>query len=684
MERLRETGRDFGGICTRLLLEFLEWRVGSRGLEEVLADAGEERPATVLRDDATWSSYDQLRSLLEAASRRLGSPEELIHVGELPSIGAGSRPEITALLQTYGSPLEMALAVGQGVLGPGLDMGFEAVGPAELLMHVGLGEGLEPFPELCKFIAGMVPLSVRIFGLQPQKVAEIRCRHRGDDECLLRMAWDESEDLALQLEFTRFQLDVATSRMASFQRTVEEIVSSDDLDVVLRRIVEAATRATTATAFLLEVDVMPSVMRRYADGVEDDRLEEISARATAGEHGYLVVNVTSAQRDYGRIVVLDESGSLEFERPALQGYARLAATALDAALALEEARRQAETSRALLELSTSLAQLTSADELAARLARALPSVIDCDCAVVLLVNDGLAKVAGHHGLDATSTARIEGFEIDISGHDFPGVVVHTTSDASPMVATMLAATGLVALAAAPILVERGLVGLLVAGVRDRAARIVDDPSISVRFSGLAGQAAVALQNGLLLDRIRHQSLHDPLTELPNRALIIERAKQILARARRQRRPAAVLYIDLDGFKDINDTLGHASGDELLQMVARRLESTVRESDTVGRLGGDEFVVLVDDAELDAVGTVAQRLLEVLREPSTLSEGDRPVVVEASIGIAISDRSSANELMRQADIALYAAKAAGKDCYRFYEPEMRGSDRVDAETLDVNA
>jgi diguanylate cyclase (GGDEF)-like protein len=175
----------------------------------------------------------------------------------------------------------------------------------------------------------------------------------------------------------------------------------------------------------------------------------------------------------------------------------------------------------------------------------------------------------------------------------------------------------------------------------------------------------------LVDQIRFQALHDPLTGLPNRGLILDRTEQMLARARRTNVATAVLFIDLDGFKGVNDTLGHAAGDQLLCAVTARLALTMRESDSVGRLGGDEFIVLVDGATMDAgPELVAERLLAVLRAPFEL-EGlpNGPLTLTASIGIAAGLRPSATELLRDADIALYEAKTAGKDRFVVFQPEM---------------
>jgi diguanylate cyclase (GGDEF)-like protein len=173
-------------------------------------------------------------------------------------------------------------------------------------------------------------------------------------------------------------------------------------------------------------------------------------------------------------------------------------------------------------------------------------------------------------------------------------------------------------------------------------------------------------------QLRHQALHDGLTGLPNRVLARDRAEQMLARARRQQLPVAALYVDIDGFKDVNDSFGHAAGDELLRIVAGRLEDVVREGDTAARLGGDEFVVLVEGSTLDAgPELVAERLVEVLRQPYEMSGAiGRPLNLTASVGIASGLRGTAEELLRDADTALYQAKAAGKNRYTLFHSAMQ--------------
>jgi diguanylate cyclase (GGDEF)-like protein len=166
--------------------------------------------------------------------------------------------------------------------------------------------------------------------------------------------------------------------------------------------------------------------------------------------------------------------------------------------------------------------------------------------------------------------------------------------------------------------------------------------------------------------------HDTLTGLPNRSLILDRIEQKLTRARIQREPVAALFLDLDNFKAINDSLGHTAGDELLCAVAARLESVVRETDALGRLGGDEFVVVADGLSLAAgPELIAERLLEAFKEPFKLSAAeDASVLVRASVGIATGRRASAEELLRDADIAMYRAKWSGKNRYLLFESCMQ--------------
>lgn len=164
--------------------------------------------------------------------------------------------------------------------------------------------------------------------------------------------------------------------------------------------------------------------------------------------------------------------------------------------------------------------------------------------------------------------------------------------------------------------------------------------------------------------------HDPLTELPNRVLFTDRLDHDIHRAVRDNTQLAVLFIDLDHFKSVNDTLGHPLGDELLQIIARQLVQTVRASDTLARLGGDEFILLIEDITgIQDTVLIAQKLLNVFTQPFTLSGYD--LYLSASIGISVypTDGQESHELIKNAEAAMYQAKAKGRNTYHYYAREM---------------
>jgi diguanylate cyclase (GGDEF)-like protein/PAS domain S-box-containing protein len=198
-----------------------------------------------------------------------------------------------------------------------------------------------------------------------------------------------------------------------------------------------------------------------------------------------------------------------------------------------------------------------------------------------------------------------------------------------------------------------------------AKNLLDDPAVG----GVVVNYRDITERKALEEQLRHQAFHDVLTGLANRSLFRDRLGHALARAARGALPTAVLYLDLDDFKAINDRLGHAEGDRLLVAVGDRLRAATRAGDTVARLGGDEFAIIIEETDPDEAAQAADRILEALVPPFDLA--DRQVVARASIGIAIrtADGGDADELLRRADIAMYAAKARGGECHVTYEAEL---------------
>ena len=175
------------------------------------------------------------------------------------------------------------------------------------------------------------------------------------------------------------------------------------------------------------------------------------------------------------------------------------------------------------------------------------------------------------------------------------------------------------------------------------------------------------------DELSHLALHDQLTGLPNRALFIEQLGHAVARSRRRGSPVSVLFLDLDGFKAVNDTFGHEAGDEVLVGVADRLRRALRDEDMIARLGGDEFGIILEE-ELQGATLTAERIIRRFEKPWSSSSGISPVGVSIGISSRTGDEE-VDELLRQSDIAMYAAKAAGKGRWRVFSPDLGGELRA---------
>jgi diguanylate cyclase (GGDEF)-like protein len=216
-------------------------------------------------------------------------------------------------------------------------------------------------------------------------------------------------------------------------------------------------------------------------------------------------------------------------------------------------------------------------------------------------------------------------------------------------------------------VRRGKDALwVVAPARDRARSTVGaDQHALDALAVICSEAFARLQ---LTDEMVHYARHDPLTDLPNRGILLDRAAQALHRARRRGVRVALLFVDLDGFKPVNDRFGHAAGDAVLVEVARRLVANTRDIDTVARLGGDEFAVLLEDVAVGEVVEISDRILVSLAAGTEVA--GHKVTLAASIGIAYGDGSESGEaLLRHADLAMYEAKGRGKAQYVAYEPAI---------------
>jgi diguanylate cyclase (GGDEF)-like protein len=477
-------------------------------------------------------------------------------------------------------------------------------------------------------------------------------------------------------------------QLAELQRAISELATGDDPRVILQRISTRARSAVRAQRCLLVVDLSgEGDLTIVADGLDEQSADSVVADLaegrSPGEGAWVVVEVRSARRTWGHLAAVARRGAgfRATDRDLLRAYADLAAAALEGATARRAARERRRTSEVLLELSRTLARTTTPAEVFDALAAAVPSVMGAGRSSVLTYDaHGRLVVAAHRGWPPELHEPLR--ELVVTDEDTPELArtfasrepvlfVRATDD--PSIHAVLAAFDAEGMAVAPIEIGERSVGVVIASWAAGGPVPVLDGHLTARLGGLADHAATTIANAELVAQVRHQATHDPITGLPNRLLLGDRLEAALAALRRDGAPFAVAYLDLDGFKEVNDTLGHASGDELLRRLGDDLVGTVREVDTVARAGGDEFVVvLLDIGDAEEVGTVARKLAETVAWERSV-EGQR-VSVEASIGVVLVDDPTASptDLLRAADRAMYAAKAAGGATWRTMET-LRSAD-----------
>lgn len=255
----------------------------------------------------------------------------------------------------------------------------------------------------------------------------------------------------------------------------------------------------------------------------------------------------------------------------------------------------------------------------------------------------------------------------------PGVIALDDASSSELLAPeMVEQLQLRSFIALPVLGSEGPIGVVEAGTTREQRRWSDEDRrlaerLAVEGSLVVENAALREHEQQRLAELSHRAFHDPLTSLPNRALLLDRIEHALARSERTPQGVAVLFVDLDRFKWVNDTLGHEAGDRVLVEIARRLSGAVRPGDTVARLSGDEFVVVLEGITAEADTTrVAQRIVAALERPHRVS--GRDITISASIGVALgsSDVTDPEDLLRRADFAMYRAKRSGGAQFERYE------------------
>jgi diguanylate cyclase (GGDEF)-like protein len=653
-------GSHFSCSLTAVLLARVHAHGGAPAVADLLRQAQSPRTPEYLSEIGNWVSYDEVIALLAAGARVTHHPQFARAVGEDAARRLNGSP-VAALLRSLGSPEEvyrqLALAASKFSIVSRLEVVDVGPGFAEIV-----ATAVEGFPrnvDHCAWTCGLMTQPTALFGLPPATIEHDECEALGADCCRYRVIWGTEAAAAdaqssEQLEALRRQLEAMGERLDSMFATASDLIGADDIADVLARITDRAALEVRAPRYLLAVrtrtagDVLTHHRGFAPDEVAACAERILTADRAAFPESWLVVPVASKRRDYGRLLAMYDGAQSFFaqERELLEVYARYAATALDNAAALTEARELHDLARALAAAGTS-------GEVAERLTDAVPIVVDCDRVAVYLWDEARGEIVrravmGDENPEWSIAPSPGGTLEKLLKDPDPEPIFVDGDEGNPVLRGLLANIGAIASIVVPITAPDAFLGLLIVSVTSAPERLEPTRDLLDRLSGVAAHATTALQNGRLLDRITHQALHDELTGLANRAQFAAALRRAIA----QSQPATLFYVDLDHFKPVNDELGHEMGDRLLMAVADRLNGCTRARDTVARLGGDEFVVLI--AEHDT-GGVAQRLARAFGDPFVID--GRTLAIGASIGSARfpDDADDAEALLRRADAAMFDVK-----------------------------
>lgn len=480
------------------------------------------------------------------------------------------------------------------------------------------------------------------------------------------------------------QLKIANALGSKIQEIAMDLSSAANLENLIETVLNRCKSVVDAEKFILLIRRQSwEGQTAYSIGLDEETRDRTITAFNFGtldklDGSYLGVEVESLRRPYGHIIAIRDQDSpfIEQERDVLSSYASFAAVAIDARTASDELRIQTSVAQAMLDLTRDLAAVSSIKEVAYRVATIIPRVLPTNRVAVWLWDErkeGLSPV-GFMGIEPDEAEVASSlilkphrsilFDMMIADHE-PALLGVDLSD--PYLENLFEGHFEGNCVLVPVIAGGRYQSVITAIVGDDAKNLHDETLLEC-LRGIADQTSMAFTNARLVERVRHQAMHDSLTGLPNQRLFEDRVRTALAASRRSGQSIGLLFLDLDRFKVINDSMGHRAGDDLLGQVASRLSLAMREEDTVARLGGDEFVLLISKIEsLEYLEALAERVQDSLRE-SFIIDG-QSVSISSSVGIVVADATvdDYQSLVRCADIAMYRAKSRGRDCYAVYSP-----------------
>ena len=668
--------RETSSATTGLVLAYVRQHLGEDGVHRVLDVADSPHTLDELSDPAQWVSYDTRVRLFEATTAVLGRPEAMFEVGS-SALSNGLSPTLMTVLRRLGSPQQVFRSLPRAVAKFSTTSTMEVleIGRTHGTIRYELHEGYPHSRLDCLYAQGLLSTVPLVFGLPAARVLHEECESDGYPACLYHVTWARQRRWRRRPETVDPELEVLRLQLDALQSVATDLVSTDSVQDVLQRITERAASAVLAPAYVLAVE-SPDDGERFvfSVGLQLQRADELAELMLTGKDldaGAVVVDVASSRRHHGRLAALHGKGqtAMAEEVKMLAAYARHAAVALDLLAAVAGSRRGEKRATALLGLSHQLATAGSSAAVAEVVVASIPDIVGCSSAAVRLWNGptGELRTVAAAGLPPAETQVLLDATLYPDAHlELTQMLTHRQplvmrqDDARSSLTGLFSAIGVGTCLAVPLVAGDDLLGVATASWRTDEGSPGDLTDRIARLAGVADSAATALSNAQLVETIKHQSLHDDLTGLPNRVLLGERLAQAL-RTCAPTAGVAVLFCDLDRFKQVNDVLGHACGDELLRQVSARLRTCLRPGDSVGRMGGDEFAVLLTDlADRATAEAVAQRI--VASFDTTFRIDGRELGVTTSIGIALHTGSEGrgDRLLRAADTAMYVAKQRGRN------------------------